>query len=219
MPPPELHRACLAGQIRDLLAERIASGDYPPGHRLVELSLAKEFGTSQAPVREALRMLDGLRIVETVARKGSRVRELSPRVLWESITVRAGLERVAAETGAAEHFAKNPKAVGELKELNAALAKAARGGDLKRVTELNAAFHRAVVEAAGNETLVRSWETFAIRLMGRISMTRTKADLAAGPKQHVAIIDALAAGDGGTAGKLLWEHSRQIAELHRPPDE
>ena len=48
-----IKRESVGGQIKDLLLERILDGTYKPGHRLVELQIAEEFNTSQAPVREA----------------------------------------------------------------------------------------------------------------------------------------------------------------------
>ena len=49
-----LTRTVLREQIRELLLERILKGELQPGDRIVELQIAQEFGTSQAPVREAL---------------------------------------------------------------------------------------------------------------------------------------------------------------------
>jgi DNA-binding GntR family transcriptional regulator len=56
-------RTVLREQVRDVLLERILRGDLEPGERLVETRLARELGTSQAPVREALRDLELLRLV------------------------------------------------------------------------------------------------------------------------------------------------------------
>ena len=62
---------------RELTKLRIVNGTYRPGERLVELQVAKEFNTSQAPVREAFRELEALRLVESQAYRGTRVREIS----------------------------------------------------------------------------------------------------------------------------------------------
>lgn len=213
MARPLVTQCCLAEQIRDAVADRIAAGDYPPGFRLVELTLAKEFGTSQAPVREALRLLEGLRLVEITPRRGSRVRELTPADVRESLVVRAGLERAAAESGSAAHFAANPKAVAELRALNDAMATAIDRRNLRAVAEKNAAFHRAIVSAAGNETLAEMWETFALRPISRLVLASPRADLSELADQHAGIIDALATGDGPTAGKRLWDHALYVARM------
>ena len=69
-----IHRACMRDQVRDRILSRILSGEYAPGTRLKELSLAAECGVSQAPVREALRELEALGLVECERYRGTRVR-------------------------------------------------------------------------------------------------------------------------------------------------
>src|SRR5687767_9053059 len=93
-------RTVLREQVKELLLERILAGDYRPGDRLVETRIAQELGTSQAPVREALRDLELLRFVESEPFRGARVREISPAELAEIYPVRAALEEVAAREAA-----------------------------------------------------------------------------------------------------------------------
>ena len=69
-----ISRTVLREQVKDVLLQRIASGELQPGERLVETRIAQELGTSQAPVREALRDLQLLRLVESEPFRGSRVR-------------------------------------------------------------------------------------------------------------------------------------------------
>ena len=68
-----VNRAVFREQIKDALVQRILDGTYEPGQRLVELRIAEEFGVSQAPVREALRELEILRLVESEPFRGARV--------------------------------------------------------------------------------------------------------------------------------------------------
>ncbi|MBK9205517.1 MAG: GntR family transcriptional regulator [Candidatus Obscuribacter sp.] len=76
-------------QITQVIMERILDGTYKPGERLIEMQIAGELGISQAPVREALRYLEAMRIVETQPYKGTYVREVTDRELAESSQVRA----------------------------------------------------------------------------------------------------------------------------------
>jgi len=89
-------RTVLREQIKEVLVERILNGHYHPGDRLVEMQIAQEFGTSQAPVREALRDLESLRFVGSEAFRGTRVRSISRQELAEIYPVRAALEGLAA---------------------------------------------------------------------------------------------------------------------------
>ncbi|MGH3034284.1 MAG: GntR family transcriptional regulator, partial [Gaiellaceae bacterium] len=91
-----LSRTVLREQVKEVLLARILDGTYAPGDRLVETRIAQELGTSQAPVREALRELELLRFVESKPYVGARVRELSEEELAEIYPVRAAIEEVAA---------------------------------------------------------------------------------------------------------------------------
>ena len=92
-----ISRTVLREQVKDLLLQRIASGELKPGERIVETRIAAELGTSQAPVREALRDLELLRLVESEPFKGARVRGFGNEELVEVYPVRAVLEELAAK--------------------------------------------------------------------------------------------------------------------------
>ncbi|MHC5541965.1 GntR family transcriptional regulator, partial [Singulisphaera rosea] len=68
-----VRRDSIRGEIRRVLVKRILDGTYKPGDRLLELQIAREFQTSQGPVREALRELEALRLVESQTYRGTRV--------------------------------------------------------------------------------------------------------------------------------------------------
>ena len=69
-----LPRSVLADQVKERLLDGILTGRYAPDSRIVETQLARELGTSQAPVREALRGLEALGVVEITPFRGARVR-------------------------------------------------------------------------------------------------------------------------------------------------
>jgi DNA-binding GntR family transcriptional regulator len=91
-----ISRSVLSDQVKDRLLQAILDGRYPPGARIVETRVARELGTSQAPVREALRDLEALGVVETAAFRGARVRRPSAAELLEAFAIRAELESLAA---------------------------------------------------------------------------------------------------------------------------
>ena len=207
-------KANLAARIRDALTARVTGGLLAPGDRLVELVIAREFGTSQAPVREALRMLEAVGLVESVPHKGTRVRAIGDRELFESYVTRAILEEGAARYAAAHAFAHSPAAVAELRDTFELQLVAARAGDLAAVARHNAAFHRRVVAAAGNRTLLEAWESFGIESRGTVTLARKAYDVVEATRQHEPIVEALAAGDGDAAGRLVREHGLFFARLH-----
>src|SRR3712207_2439277 len=85
-------RTVLRDQIKDALLQRILDGTYGPGERIVEIRVADEFGVSQAPVREALRELEILRLVVSEPFRGARVKVVRPEEVAEIYPVRAALE-------------------------------------------------------------------------------------------------------------------------------
>src|SRR5262249_48313484 len=142
-------------QIKDLLLERILNGTYKPGERLIELQIAEELKTSQAPVREAFRYLEAMRVIETEPYKGTRVRAITDQELKDSSQVRAALEQLAGEL-AAPHLKDATK---ELEAEARQFMAAARKKDFAAYSEHDIAFHRLIVEAAGNELLRTVWES------------------------------------------------------------
>src|SRR4026208_572963 len=95
-----ISRTVLREQVKDILLHRIVSGQLKPGERRRETRSASELGTSQAPVREALRDLQLLRLVESEPFRGSRVRVFGEEGLAEVYPFRASLEELAARLAA-----------------------------------------------------------------------------------------------------------------------
>ena len=210
-----IERPVLRDRVKDLLLERIASGALPPGSRIVETRIAQELGTSQAPVREALRDLEQLGLVVHEPYRGCSVRAPSAAELLEAFPVRAALEALAARLAA-------PR-VGEdvLERLDAlveAMAEAARTGDALGQSHANAEFHATIVEAAGNATLTRQWSLLEPFARTYLTVTRAHVDLAALAARHAPIVAALRARDGAAAATAMETHLAEArASSPRPP--
>jgi len=192
----------ISSRVQKWISERIMSGSFPPGYRLVELNIARELKTSQAPVREALRDLEALGLVESEPFKGTRVRQVSERELQEAYQVRAIIEQHAAELAAGVLRGNTSQLQGEI----AAAHLAAVDGDIEKFSRHNAAFHRQIVEASGNSILLRVWDALGAEIRTQVFLSQEKLSPLEGEKLHQSIIDALEKGDGKVAGKLLREH-------------
>ncbi len=204
-------RDCMSDRIRRVLADRIIAGLLAPGERLVEMRIAHEFRTSQAPVREALRELEALRLVESEPYRGTRVREVSEREMDEAYAVRAILEQAAAEVAA-------PALAGDVARLRECLTRlqaSALAGDREGYVRHDVDFHRGIVEAAGNRILLQAWESLGFETRIRIMLARDEPDLARIVAIHEPILMALEAGDGTLAGRLLRSHAESF--MGRPP--
>lgn len=204
-----LERVVLRDQVRELLTARILRGDYPPGHRLVETQIARELGTSQAPVREALRELESAGLIEHTPYRGARVRDQMPRQMLDVFPVREALEVVAVRLGA-PRLAREPAS---LDAAFAAMTRAAHDGDVASFVAADAAFHGALIEASGNGPLASAYNVLAIdrRLMAVLS--DIEFDLHGTLALHVPLLEASKAGRPGAAIKELRMHFADVLAL------
>lgn len=197
-----LARTVLREQIRELLLERIIKGDLKPGDRIVELQIAQELGTSQAPVREALRELQFLGFVEHEPYRGTRVRRITEEELAEIYPVRAALEELAAQEAAKRLGGK----VEELEEEFEAMLEAADRGSLHDLAAHDTAFHRRIVEAAANRVLLDTWRTLRVEARVVVTALKTDVDLHELAELHRPLLEAIREGSPERAGAALRQH-------------
>lgn len=164
-------RVCMRDRIRETLVARILDGTYPTGTKLKELPLAREFNVSQAPIREALRELEGSGLVSCERYRGTRVRGADFAELRESYELRAIMEvrsvelAVPYEAGALQEFARC------LRSMASAVARDDHEGYIDEALR----FHRALVEGSGNQTFLRLWDSLHWEVRGRIALRRIAA--------------------------------------------
>src|SRR5712692_9191380 len=190
-------------QVRRTMSARILAGHYKPGDRLVELQIARELGTSQGSVREALRELEASRLVESEPRRGTRVRVLSLKELRDAYFARGILEQAAAAT-AAKAFKGN---VEKLRQEFQGTLDAAEARDLVEQAAHVYALHRMIVEASGNCVLLRLWESLAFETRARVRLAWAAIDLKQVKTSYAAILAALEKGDSRASARLLREHA------------
>ncbi|MFV2119966.1 GntR family transcriptional regulator [Streptomyces sp. Act-28] len=198
-PPPVVHS--LREQIREHIVEGIVSGRWKPGERIVERRIATELRVSQTPVREALRELESLRLIESAPNKGVRVRNLTAADLEESYPVRAGLEQIAAEL-AAERLAEDCSA---LEAHVAALYEADARGDGTAQVRHTVAFHRELVRAARNAVLLHTWEGLGIEVFTALSIRWLGTVQKEYAQEHQDLVAAFRRRDPGI-GALVKAH-------------
>lgn len=194
---------CVSDRIKKVILERICNGIYIPGQRLVELQIAKELETSQAPVREALSELSAMRILETEPFKGTRVREITEIEWQECLEIRGVLEQFAAEKIANRLEDK----IEILREKALATLKAAKKNNVQEYGLANLEFHRLIIEATENKTLLLVWESLANEIRVLASVYANAINLVQAAEDHLEIVEAFAEGDNRYAGKLLKIHT------------
>jgi DNA-binding GntR family transcriptional regulator len=198
-----ISRSVLSDTVKDRLLEAILDGRYPPGSRIIETRAAKEFGTSQAPVREALRDLEALGVVEISPFRGARVRRPSREELLEAYVVRTELEALVVRL-----------AVPRLTEADLALLagfldemhRAAEAGDAVGEASADAAFHGLLVDLAGNRTLKRVWGLLEPYSRTYITIAVPGADRQRIAGLHNPVLESLRTGDVGSAEAAIRHH-------------
>ncbi|MCI4354645.1 MAG: GntR family transcriptional regulator [Thermoplasmata archaeon] len=203
-------RSVLSDQVKDRLLQAILEGRYPPGARIIETRVARELGTSQAPVREALRDLEALGVVETTAFRGARVRRPSADELLEAFTIRAELESLAARLAI-------PRLTdGDLEDLAGyvgQMQRAAESGNMHDEATADASFHGRIVERSGNATLERVWRTLEPFSRTYITIVAPGADRRRIADEHLPVLAALRRRDPALAVEVLHEHFARAAAM------
>jgi len=192
----------LSARIRNALLERIIGGHYGAGQRLVELHLAREFGSSQAPVREALRELEKAGLVTIRPRRGSFVNDYHARTQHELYYVRGALEEAAVRLAAPRLKGD----VGVLQKHLDGMRAAARTHDIEACLYHSVWFHRTIMRAADNELLLTLWESLHVELHSRKTLLQPNIDMHAVAESHKPILEAIGRGDAELAARLSREH-------------
>ena len=202
----------LRQRLKDVLLRRILGGAYKSGERLIELRIAQEFGTSQAPVREALRDLEATGLVISKPRRGTYVAEVLSEGLREIYAVRGALEEQATRLATIKQSCD--LAVLELELQGMRIAAAAN--DHANLAEHSVKFHRAIVDAAGNRLLTNLWISLNIETRTTITLLVDGIDLMETAESHRQIIDAIASGNSERASRVAREHQENFERLPTP---
>lgn len=202
-----LTRSVLADQVKERLLESILDGSYPPDSRIVETAVAKELGTSQAPVREALRGLEALGIVEITPFRGARVRRLDPEELLEAYVVRSAIEVLGARLAMGRIGDQEVKG---LLEIGERMKKAARSGDRRAVAEIDASLHGTIMELSGNKTLLRVWRSLEPFSRTYITLIGPGSDPEWTAHLHDPMLAAIRAKDGDALVRAIEAHFDEV---------
>jgi DNA-binding GntR family transcriptional regulator len=203
--------ASAADSVYQTLREAIVEGRLHAGDSLIEWHVARQFGTSRTPVREALLRLEAEGLAVRVPRRGLVVRHVSDHEIREVYAVRTALEALAAREAAAEAM---PSDIAQLGWINQRLAEAIARADFARVPSLTNEFHQALASAAHNTMLQRfiaqaqDWTrrvgTSTVSLPGRRE---------AAVEEHARLIDAIGAHDADAAERIAREHMARGREF------
>jgi DNA-binding GntR family transcriptional regulator len=187
----KLKRKSAREQIRDYILKGIYEGTYPPGSRLREKELAEFFGTSQAPVREALRELEGLQYVVTYPYKGTIVKKVTSSDIAVAYRLRGFLEQMAAEAACK----LDNKDWTELKNIANDIKDAAENGDKEKFAEYDVKFHKYIVMASGVSMIEHMWKLVSFPIRVEKTLELVDISMIQFSNQHQKVIEAFENGD------------------------
>lgn len=209
------HPDCLArGALRHAVVNRVMAeifhGDLPAGTRLIVQKIAARFGISATPVREALVELEAVGLVHFVHNRGAVVKPFGPGELRDVFRVRRILETESTRLACTRI---DPGALRDLREETARLAGGAGGDDwAEREMAADRRLHQMTAEACGSSRLYDEIERYnsLVQALREIVGNRRQAQQRA-MEEHLAVIDALLAGDPDDAAAQMGRHINRTA--------
>lgn len=194
----------LSDQIARRLRASLVSGQMVPGVTYSVPVLADEFGVSAMPVREAMLSLVQQGLMAPVRNKGFRVVELSAKELDDIMQLRLMLE---VPTTVSVAGAVDERTMRDLRRLSKEIAKHAKSGELVPYIEADRQFHQTLIALARNPRLGELVDDLRSRsrLTGLDALAE-HGDLSASAKEHVEMLDAIAAGDAARLRGLMERH-------------
>ena len=199
VPPPR----SLQEIVKERIIEAIRSGELKPGERIVETALAKRLNVSRGPLREALKSLEALRLVESRRAKGTFVAAVSEDEVLDMMITRSAIEGLAARL-VAVRGTREPAVLETLEQAFAELERFALSGDVEAARSVDWRFHELVCELSENAFLLATWDS--IGSLVRLFQTRSSNYAMRMPEvlaRHRAFLDGLRSGDPDVAERTF----------------
>jgi len=205
---PALEYRTLQDLVTDRIRAAIHSGELASGSRLQHDALARQFGVSRMPIREALRVLQSEGIIELRPHRGAIVVDLDPQEVAQIFEIRALLEARAAELAAPNltdsDLATQRRLLEQMKTIP---------GEDPRWLELNHAFHSAMYPASGWRHLCTLIDNQRNVVQAHLRLATAVLNRAASAHdEHAAILQAAEQRDGPLLARLTAEHLRRTGE-------
>lgn len=201
----EIQRTTLDSQAAASIRRRIVDGIIPPGGRLTEISLSKDYKLSRGTIRSALRQLVSEGLVQQIPYTGWEVAPLTSRDAWELYTLRSALEALAALLAAGSISEQGTR---RLEQAMDDLTKACEQRDRKVAAEADFNLHSVIIRLSGHIRLEEQYSLIARQVQRYIvtsdALLPDQFELV---KQHEPMVNAILQGDGETAENLARAHN------------
>ncbi|MBC7381070.1 MAG: GntR family transcriptional regulator [Burkholderiaceae bacterium] len=198
----------LTDHVVDQLEQLILGGRYAPGEKLREQSLAEELGVSRGPLREAIRTLEGRRLLERTPRAGVQVVGVSLADLEQILITREALEGMAARQAAESMTVAEVNALRQTVSGLQSRPQGAPGAVFNSGPDND--FHRLIARGSRNRWLENLLvkDVYSLLRLYRMQAAR-RPDVTHSLAEHHAIIDHIHARDGEGAESAMRAHLRR----------
>jgi len=203
LPPP----STLADSAFEQLRTAIVKGDLPPGSKVSEPQLSKQYGISRGPLREAIRRLEGCKLVVITPNVGAKVVSLNSKQAIEIYEIRESLEGLACRLTAAKATEQDCLNLRDLLA-NHERQIQSENGRLYYQKEGDLDFHYLIVQLSGNTRLFNLLcdELYHLLRLYRVQTSSSPSRPVQAFKEHHQIVDAIESGDGELAELLMRRH-------------
>lgn len=198
----------LTDHVVDQLEQLILNGHYRPGTKLREQLLAEKLGVSRGPLREAIRTLEGRRLLERTPRSGVQVVGLSVTDLEQILQTREALEGMAARQAAENMTMAEVNALRQTVARLEAHPENAPGAVYHQGPDND--FHRLIANGSRNRWLANMLmrDVYSLLRLYRAQIAQ-RPDASDNQREHHAIIDRIHARDADGAEIAMREHLRR----------
>jgi len=203
----------LADTVFEQIRTAIVKGELAPGTKVNEPQLSKQYGISRGPLREAIRRLEGCKLVEITANVGAKVISLNREQVIEIYEIRESLEGLACRLAASKATEQDCLNLRELLA-NHEQQIQSENGRLYYQKEGDLDFHYLIVQLSGNTRLFNFLcdELYHLLRLYRMQTSSSPSRPVQAFKEHHQIVDAIERGDGELAELLMRRHIASAKE-------
>ena len=197
----------LADNVFDQIRNAIVKGELAPGSKINEPQLSRQYGISRGPLREAIRRLEGCKLVEIKPNIGANIVYLNISQIIEIYEIRESLEGLACRLAAANASSQDCAKLRELLTHHEEQIQSENGlRYYQREGDLD--FHYQIVQCSGNQRLfdMLCGELYHLLRMYRIQTASEPSRPIQAFKEHHQIVDSIEQSDGELAELLMGRH-------------
>lgn len=203
---PLIDNNALSKIIAEKMTEQMMTGELQPGEKIVETAYAKEFGTSRAPIREALYLLAIEGLVERVPRKGAVVKGYTNFEMYDLLEIRMVLENLAMK-----RIAENGCDSGLVEQMDELIPLMEQVEGHEGYADLNHKFHSLIVRMSGSEIIINMYSRLGLPLLTLQTMSfLEERHMMKSLREHRMIVDMFKNNQIDRAHEILQKHNQDV---------